>query len=208
MKGKLITIEGIDGVGKTTHTKKLVEYLRQKGLPVVLTNEPGGTQIADKIRALIRDKSNQGMTKKTELFLFLASRAEHYETLILPALQQGKIVVCDRFVDSTICYQGYGLGLDIQVLDYLNRYIMDDINIDLTIWLDLDSESGFVRKGGKSLTDRMESYENDFYKKVYSGFRDLCAKYPRICRIDSSGTVEQTFKKIEQCVQNIVIDKL
>lgn len=204
MTGKLITIEGIDGVGKTTHTNRLIQHLQNQNLPIVYTYEPGGTPIADRIRAIIRDEQNAGMSQKAELMLFLSSRAEHIQKVIKPSLQQGKIVICDRFIDSTIAYQGYGQGLDIDILHTLNAYVTDSIVPDLTIWLDLDPQLGFARKGGKDTTDRMETYNHEFYNRVYQGFATISAQNPRIAQINASGTVEQTHQLIIQQVDKIL----
>ncbi|MCL2599179.1 MAG: dTMP kinase [Firmicutes bacterium] len=205
MLGKFITIEGIDGAGKSTHTNWLSEYLLQKGIQTVKTYEPGGTEIADKIRDLIKDKDNKGLCKKAELMLFMASRAEHFDKRIKPALLRGETVVCDRFVDSTVCYQGFAHGLDIDTIENIQKFVTDGTKIDLTLWLDIKPEDGFARKGGLDRDDRMELYDKAFYDSVYKGFETLAKKNKRrMVRIDASGSIQETQAQIKCQVDRLL----
>ncbi len=187
-KSCFITLEGPDGCGKTTQSKLLVQFLRARGLDVVHTREPGGTPFAEALRNLLLDP-NHKVSPVTELMLFETIRAHHVEDLVQPALKQGKIVVCDRFTDSTVAYQGYGRGLDLKEVKNLNRVATAGLSPNWTIILDLPPEVGLRRiqekKSGRA-TDRMEREEIAFHKKVRAGFLKIARQEPRRCSVVSA----------------------
>lgn len=197
MRGKFVTIEGCEGVGKSTQVRFLKEYCLQHNITAVFTREPGGTEIAERIREVILDQKNSGMDGITELLLYQAARREHTLKFILPALDDGKTVFCDRYIDSTTAYQSYARGIDLEIVEYFNKIGSKDIRIDLTLFLNLDSESGFTRKGGADKSDRLENEGVMFHKKVYNGFLETAKKYKdRFAVIDVSGDKRQTHEKI------------
>lgn len=197
MRGKFVTIEGCEGVGKSTQVRFLKEYCLQYNINAVFTREPGGTEIAERIREVILDQKNSGMDGITELLLYQAARREHTLKFILPALDDGKTVFCDRYIDSTTAYQSYARGIDLEIVEYFNKIGSKDIRIDLTLFLNLDSESGFTRKGGADKSDRLENEGVMFHKKVYNGFLETAKKYKdRFALIDVSGDKRQTHEKI------------
>ena len=197
MKGKFITFEGGEGVGKTTQLRLIKEYIEKKGVDAVFLREPGGNEISEKIRAVILDRANSAMTGMCEAMLYSAARAQLCEEVIRPALEEGKLVVCDRFIDSTFAYQGVARGLGSEKIDMLNKLACSDIIPDLTIFLDLEPTLAFERKGGADVDDRLEQEGMNFHIKVYEGYKLACEKYKdRIESIDCSGEAEVTHKKI------------
>lgn len=188
-----ITIEGCDGVGKTYQTRMLKEYCEQLGVNVVFTREPGGSDIAEQIRRIILDANNSAMDDMCEAFLYAAARIQHLHDIVKPALAEGKIVFCDRFVHSSYVYQGLGRELGLNQIVALNDIAVGDYMPDFTIFLDLSPEQAFSRKGGADKTDRMEAVELSFHTKVYNGYKSLIAADPsKFEVIDASGTKEQT----------------
>lgn len=207
MKGKFITIEGCDGSGKSTQKKLLIEYLKSRNFDVVDTREPGGTERAEKIRELILDKSLAGMSGVTELLLYTASRIEHVNGLILPSLQAGKYVVCDRFIDSTLAYQGYARGLGIKFIQDIFELTTPNCWPDITIFLNVPPDNAFSRKGGFDKNDRIESEAFEFHQKVYNGFLELSRIFKdRIISIDGNGSQDDILQKIilELSKRNII----
>lgn len=197
MRGKFITIEGCEGVGKSTQLRFLREYCEQNGIDAVFTREPGGTAIAEKIRAIILDAENMGMDYLTELLLYTAARRQHTAERIEKALQNGQTVFCDRYCDSTAAYQGYARGLDLKLIEKLNKIAMGDTKIDLTIFIDVNPTEGFRRKGGASRSDRLELEEADFHQRVYKGFQQIAQKESeRVVCIQANGTKFETHEKI------------
>ncbi len=196
MNGKFVTIEGCDGVGKSTQVRLLKERFEREGIAAVFTREPGGTVIAEKIRKIILENEAEKMDAMTELFLYEASRRQHTARIIEPALEAGKLVICDRYVDSTLAYQGYGRGLDIETIKRLNAVACGKTKIDLTLFLDVTSKEGFKRKGGASGGDRLESESAAFYERVYAGFSSIADEEKRVVRVDASGTKTQTHEKL------------
>ena len=195
-KGIFITFEGTDGSGKSTQFRLFAEYLSQNGYDVVLTREPGGTVISEKIRNIILDPDNREMDPMTEALLFASSRAQHVEQLIRPAINEGKIVLCDRFMDSSIAYQGYGRGLG-DCVRVINEYAVGGLQPDITFYLDLDPDTGRKRniKAGKS--DRMEQERMEFHQRVYNGYKELSSIYKdRFVSIDASLTIEEIAQRI------------
>ena len=201
--GFFITFEGGDGSGKSTQISILKESLTEKGYDVILTREPGGTQISEKIRELILDPENGEMDDMTEAFLYAAARAQLVRQLIKPALEEGKVVICDRFVDSSIAYQAFGRGLG-DAVGVINTYAVDDCMPDLTILLKLDPERGSSRIAGRE-HDRIEQASDEFHRKVYEGYLRLEEMYPdRILGIDASGTIQGIAEEISRRVDEIL----
>lgn len=206
MKGYFITIEGSDGSGKSTQLKKIISYLEEKQVDLVVTREPGGTVVAEAIRELILDPAHPQMTAKTEMLLYAAARAQHVEEKVLPALQAGKVVLSDRYVDSSIAYQAYGRGLGDMVAQ-VNAIATGGLVPDLTVFLDLPPAVGMARKQQEENheLDRLEQEKLEFHQKVYEGYDALCKKEPeRICRIDASGTIEEVFGQIKAALDELL----
>ncbi|MHB1315524.1 MAG: dTMP kinase [Christensenellales bacterium] len=184
MRGWLITFEGIDGVGKSTQAQRLFQSLRERGYDVLFTREPGGTDISEKIRALLLDCANHGMNQVTEVLLYAASRAQLVGEWIKPALQQGKIIVCDRYVDSSVAYQGYGRGL-LDMVEAVNRYAVQGIMPDLTFVMSASMEDT-RRRLLKKEKDRMEEEDEEFFFRVKRGFDEIALKEKRVLTIDAT----------------------
>ncbi len=204
-RGVFISLEGIEGCGKSTQSKMLYEYLSQLGNCVILTREPGGTSIAEKIRDLLLDPKNDSMTDTAELFLYLASRAQHVEQVIVPALNEGKIVICERFNDATYAYQGFARGLDLNLLVDLTKIATSGLEPDLTLLLDLDVEEGLLRAEKlKNHRDRLESESIDFHSKVRNGYLTIARNNPqRVKVIDANGTIDEVHLRIRNCVDEM-----
>ena len=189
----LITLEGIEGSGKTTQLLRLQEHLQNSGHRVVVTREPGGCRIADAIRSLLLDPGNDSIVPQAELLLYSAARAQHVAEFILPALKQGKIVVCDRFTDATTVYQGAGRGLDMAQLEAVNRIASEGLTPDLTLLLDYPVEEGLqrarVRNQSVSLESegRFELESLTFHRRIRQGYLDLAAREERFRVIDAIG---------------------
>jgi len=199
-KGLFISFEGPDGSGKTTQIKRLADYLQSKGYEVVLTREPGGTAISEKIRSLLLDPENKEMDSLTEAFLYAAGRAQHVAQLIKPSLQEGKIVLCDRFMDSSIAYQGYARGLG-DCVRQINEIAVDDCQPDITFFMNLSAESGMARVNsrltGNEKPDRLEQEAIDFHKKVYEGYIQLSKIYTdRYIIVDADRSIEEITKEL------------
>lgn len=197
-KGLFITIEGPDGAGKSTQIPFIKRFLEGRGYEVLLTREPGGTVIGEKIRDLLLDKTHQEMSHVTESLLYAASRAQHVLELIVPALKGGKIVVCDRFVDSSIAYQGKGRGLGLRSIVDINDFATCGLKPDLTILLEMDPEIGLKRVRATKEPDRLEQEKLDFHRRVYEGYMELVNMYPeRIKIIKANRPIEEVSSKIE-----------
>ena len=193
-KGLFITFEGADGCGKTTQIKLLDEYLRSQGYKTLLTREPGSKGLGEKVREILLNYEGE-VSSKCESFLFLADRAQHIDCIIKPALEQGKIVLCDRHTDSTLAYQGYGRGLDLSEIKYLNKLATGDIKPDLTLVFDVDVETSQSRIGTQK--DRMESAGIEFFERVRQGFLEIAKSEPeRVKVIDSTQTIEEIHKQV------------
>lgn len=187
-KGYLITFEGLDGSGKSTQALKLKEDLTRKGYSVLLTREPGGTPLAEEIRRVILTPTTEPLVPMAEILLYAASRAQHVESLIRPALAEGKIVISDRFIDSSIAYQGYGLGWDLELVKAVNRMAVNGLMPDLTFFIDVSAEKALGRIKGRPhqvKADRIESREMHFHRKVREGFIQLAQSESRFVRIES-----------------------
>ena len=188
-EGYFISFEGGDGSGKSTQIRILREFLEERGYDVILTREPGGTPISEKIRSIILDKANSEMDDMTEALLYAAARAQLVSQIIRPALEEGKVVICDRFVDSSMAYQAYARGLGDSVKT-INAFAVGDCMPDLTILLKVNPQVGSSRIGNRE-RDRIELASSDFHKKVYEGYLQLEKLYPeRIVGIDAADTIE------------------
>jgi len=205
MKGIFISFEGIEGTGKSTQARLLYEWLRDRGFDAVLTEEPGGTRIGLRIREILLSVEHKGMTPLAELLLYNASRAQHLEEVILPAIGRGAIVVTDRFTDSTISYQGYGRGIDLNLIDSIDRIVTKNMRPALTVLLDLDVEIGLKRNRGINKTDRLELEDVEFHKRVRNAYLDLAAREPeRIKLINASENIEAIHNKIVNTVKGYI----
>lgn len=208
-----ITLEGIEGSGKSTQIRHLYEHLVGKGLPVLLTREPGGCPIADAIRAILLDPSNQAMTARTELLLYAAARAQHVEQVIRPALAAGTTVLCDRFIDATSAYQGGGRGLDADLIAQLNSVATDGLRPDLTLLLDFAAEQGLERarhrnQHGNLLDEgRFELEALDFHRCVRQGYLELAAREERFQVINASGTADEVAARITATVDQFLAQR-
>ena len=204
-RGLFITIEGTDGSGKTTQMGLIRDYVLAAGCEVVMVREPGGTRISEQIRSVILDPEYTEMSSNAEMLLYAASRAQLVAECIKPALEQGKIVICDRFIDSTYAYQGFGRGIGLGVLESINTVAVDGIMPDITFFFDLDPELALGRRIASTATDRIENEKMEFHRKVHDGYVQLALKYPgRIRRIDSSRSVEAIWKDVKQLLDNII----
>ena len=211
-RGYFITVEGSDGVGKSTQIHNIENYFLKLGYEVQLTREPGGTRIGDKLRDILLDVSNDEMNEMTEMLIYAASRAQHIKELIEPSLKKGKIVISDRYIDSSIAYQGYGRRLGEDVVKIVNEYASFGLIPDLTFWLDLDPELGRKRILSRSIIqdkdvtfDRIELEKNDFHNRVREGYKEIARKNPeRVHRIDASLKADEVWEEIELILRNII----
>lgn len=202
-KGLFITFEGGDGAGKSTQIDLLADHLRSRGCEVLLTREPGGTKISEKIRGVLLDSENREMAPVTEMMLYAAARAQLVAEVIKPALSEGKVVICDRFLDSSLAYQSYGRDLGDAVLE-VNQYAIDGCMPDVTIYLRVDPQTGRQRIQTRD-QDRIESESERFHDRVHEGYEQLCLRYPdRITAIDAGGTIEE----ISQAIRAEVTGKI
>lgn len=202
-----ITFEGPDGSGKSTIIKKVYEKLINDGFDIVLTREPGGTPIAEKIRDIILDNSNVALDARTEALLYAASRRQHLVEKIRPALKEGKIVLCDRFLDSSLAYQGGGRNLGVQNVLNINLFATENTYPDLTLFFDIDPELGLKRvsQDKKRVADRLDNENENFHEKVYSTFKEIVnANSQRIITIDASKSIEE----VTECAYRTIKEKL
>ena len=201
-KGFFITLEGCEGSGKSTQLKKLEEFLKESGKDFIFTREPGGTPIAEQIRGIILDGKNVEMADETEALLYSAARVQHVKEKIIPAKNSGKIVVCDRYIDSSFAYQAYARGLGMDFVKGVNRYAVENCMPDLTFFFDITPEDAFARKGGADKDDRLEQSGLEFHKKVYDGYKELAKEYPeRIAVINANRTPDEIFSEVVQILK-------
>lgn len=202
-----ITIEGGEGSGKTTLIRSLESFFKERGEKVLLTREPGGTPLGDKIRELLLETADHRVSNRAEVLLFLASRAEHVEDVIKPALKSGKVVLCDRFIDSTAAYQGYARGLGIQEMLHLSQFSSDNLEPELTLYLDIPPVEGLARakKVMKSeKNDRIEGEKMVFHEKVRRGFLTLADLFPkRIHVLDARKPADQVLLEAIQVIEHV-----
>ena len=206
--GKFITLEGIEGVGKTTNREYIRSLLEQTGKPCVETREPGGTPLGEALREMLLEHKHEGMSSDAELLMMFASRAEHLHKVILPALEAGKNVLCDRFTEATYAYQGGGRGINDKKIAELENWVQGELRPDLTIILDAPVETGRDRAGRRSAPDRIEKEQNDFFERVRQTYLQLANHYPhRITVVDASIALEQVQKQIYHVMkQHGIID--
>jgi len=196
--GKFITIEGIEGVGKSTNIRHLVNAIENAGLAVLTTREPGGTPMAERIRELVAEHGDEPMPDVAELLLVFASRALHVNNVIRPALAAGTWVICDRFTDSSRAYQGGGRGLPLENIDRLAEWVQGDLVPDLTILLDAPVETGMERAGRRSDPDRFESEQNEFFERVRATYLQLAEAHPeRFVIVDATESLDAVQNRIE-----------
>nr|WP_295975400.1 dTMP kinase [uncultured Bacillus sp.] len=196
-QGLFLTVEGPEGAGKTTIIDMLLEELLSKGKHALKTREPGGIEIAEQIRAVILDKSNTAMDSRTEALLYAAARRQHLVEKVIPALEEGAIVLCDRFIDSSLAYQGYARGLGIDEIYSINQFAIGDVMPDITLYFDLDPEIGLARiKQHKDReVNRLDLETFEFHRRVREGYQQLCKRYPeRIVKMDASQPLQQVFE--------------
>lgn len=205
-RGRFISFEGIDGAGKTSHIEALQVWLRVRGHEVVLTREPGGTPLAEDLRALFLARE---MDALTEALLVFAARRDHLRAVIVPALARGAVVLCDRFTDATFAYQGSGRGFDLAVLAQLERWVQQRPGADetglvepeLTLWFDLPPALAAARRAGAREADRLEREDEAFFQRVAAGYAARCAAAPqRFARIDAAAARETVWAQVEQAV--------
>ena len=201
-RGKFITFEGCEGCGKSTQVRLFNEYLTKHNIPHIFTREPGGEKISEEIRRILLDANNAEMTNECEALLYAASRVQHLSDRVEPALSAGKIVVCDRYVDSSLAYQGYGRGLGVDFVSGINAFALKNYLPDVTIFIDLTPEAAFKRKHGADENDRLEQAGMEFHKRVYNGFKQLAAAYPnRYVCVDGNQTPDEIFAEVLAVLQ-------
>ena len=205
VKGRFITVEGTEGVGKSTNMAFIEEWLLKTGKELVITREPGGTDLGEKLRSVLLDAKEQSMCDDTELLLMFAARAQHLHEVIEPALASGKWVLCDRFTDATYAYQGGGRGIDMSRISQLEQWVQGDLRPDMTLILDLPVDVGLERAGKRSAPDRFELEKHDFFNKVRQSFLDRAAVNPeRYAVIDASPTIDKVQKSIQAVLEKMV----
>ena len=201
-RGYFVTLEGGEGSGKSTQLGLLEDYLSKGGYDVIFTREPGGTPISEEIRKILLGGENTEMCDETEALLFAAARVQHIKEKILPAVAAGKTVVCDRYVHSSLVYQGYARGLG-DFVEKVNSYALENCMPDVTIFLDITPERAFARKGGADKDDRLEQSGMDFHKRVYDGYVRGAEKFPdHFVRINADRPVEDVFEDILSTLEN------
>jgi len=203
-----ITLEGTEGSGKTSQLAGLAEYLRQQGFELITTREPGGTLIGDQIRKVLFDLENKGMNPRSEILLFQASRAQLVDEVILSALKDGKVVLCDRYADSTLAYQGYGHGVDMKTLREIVGFATGGLKPDLTIFLDISVEEGLNRRNKGGDWNRLDDYDKAFHQRVYSGYQQLILEEPeRWVVVNAAQPPERVAAEMQKVVMGRLIQK-
>ncbi|MFA5345273.1 MAG: dTMP kinase [Candidatus Omnitrophota bacterium] len=203
MKGKFITFEGSEGCGKSTQSRLLFEYLKAKGKRVIYLREPGATKISEKIRDILLDAKNQGIVPETEMLLYMAARSQIVVEVIKPALKKGINVICDRFLDSTLAYQGYGLGMDIDLIKKVGKFTTGGITPDLTLFLDLAVKRGLKHR--EACLDRIEMRSVKYHLRVRNGYLKLAKQEPkRIKVVKVEKDKAETQLKIRDLVEKYV----
>ena len=203
MRGIFIVLEGPDGSGKSTMAKKIGEYFAEKGREIEFTREPGGTKISEKIRELILDNNNTEMNHRTEALLYAAARAQLVTEKIIPWLEQGKIVISERFVYSSLVYQGIGRGLGVEEVKSINNFATAKLLPDMVLFLDVNPEKGLKRKLNIDGGDRLENESIGFHKQVYDGYKELTRICPEIKTINAERTIDEIFNDIKNIIISI-----
>ncbi len=205
-----ITFEGIEGCGKSTQVGLLAKRLIGCRMPVLTTREPGGCPIADAVRQILLDPANTALVPRAELLLYAAARAQHVSEVVVPALQQGSIVICDRFTDATLAYQGFGRGLDIELILTLNQVATGGVQPDLTLLLDMPPDEGLKRAIQRNITsalgheERFEKEALEFHEKVRNGYLQLARQDARFCVIDAHGDIDTVADRINRAVDKFI----
>ena len=203
--GFFISIEGLDGSGKSTQIEGIKEYFEDKSIETLMVREPGGTDIGEKIRHIVLDPENTEMDDVAEMLLYAASRAQNVAQNILPALEEGKVVICDRFIDSSIAYQGYGRELDIEEVLNVNLAAVRHRLPDITFFLDKKPEASLKRRKEATTADRLENEKMEFHMRVYNGYMELCKRYPdRLLKLDAEDSIKAINKKIVAALDGIL----
>ena len=197
IRGKFITFEGCDGCGKSTQLKMLSEYLTKENVPHIFTREPGGGKISEAIREILLSGKNMEMTDECEALLYAAARVQHLSDRVEPALAKGELVICDRYVDSSLAYQAYARGLGTDFIGGINAFALEHYLPDVTIFIDLTPEAAFKRKHGADENDRLEQAGMEFHKRVYAGYVAIAEEEPdRIVRVDGNKTPAEIFADV------------
>ena len=203
VRGKFITFEGCDGCGKSTQLRLLSKYLTENSIPHIFTREPGGGKISEAIREILLNGKNMEMTDECEALLYAASRVQHLSDRVEPALSEGKLVICDRYVDSSLAYQAYARGLGLDFVSKINAFALKNYRPDVTIFIDLTPEDAFKRKHGADENDRLEKAGMEFHKRVYDGYKAVAAAEPdRVMCVDGMQTPDEIFADVVKILQN------
>ena len=201
-RGKFITFEGCDGCGKSTQLRLLSEYLTNNNIPHIFTREPGGGKISEAIRDILLNGKNSEMTDECEALLYAASRVQHLSDRVEPALREGKLVICDRYVDSSLAYQAHARGLGVDFVSKINAFALEKYLPDVTIFIDLTPEAAFLRKKGADADDRLEQAGMAFHKRVYEGYKQIAENEPeRVACIDGNQTPAEIFACVLQVLE-------
>ncbi len=203
MRGKFITFEGSEGSGKSTQIETLRDYLKKKKKPVLFVREPGGVKISEKIRDILLDVKNIRMGDECETLLYMAARAQLVEEVVIPALKKGKVVLCDRFLDSTVAYQGYGNGIDVAAIKRIGRFATQGVQPDITFFFDIDAKKGLARLNRKK--DRIERRAISYHNKVRKGYEAIARSEPkRVKLINASQSKEEIFKTVQMYIDRLL----
>lgn len=202
VRGKFITFEGCDGCGKSTQLRLLSQYLTENAIPHIFTREPGGGKISEAIRDILLNGKNMEMTDECEALLYAASRVQHLSDRVEPALSEGKLVICDRYVDSSLAYQAYARGLGLDFITKINAYALKNYLPDVTVFIDLTPEAAFQRKHGADENDRLEKAGMAFHRRVYEGYKAVAAAEPdRVICVDGTQTPDEIFADVVKILQ-------
>ncbi|MCD8201653.1 MAG: dTMP kinase [Clostridia bacterium] len=204
-RGKFVTIEGCEGAGKSTQVRLLCEWLDSLGIDYVFTREPGGCKTSEAIREIILSNDYAGMDAGCEALLYAGARLQNLRDTVEPALAAGKLVICDRYVDSSFAYQGYARGLGFEFVESINRKALEGHTPDLTLFLDIRPAEAFQRKHGADKSDRMECEGLAFHEKVYEGYKEAQRRFERIVSVDCGGSKEETAENIKKILTQMGI---
>ena len=202
-RGKFITFEGCDGCGKSTQLKMMSEYLTKENIAHIFTREPGGGKISESIREILLSGKNSEMTNECEALLYAAARVQHLNDRVEPALAKGELVICDRYVDSSLAYQACARGLGVDFISKINAFALENYLPDVTVFIDLSPEDAFKRKKGADADDRLEQAGMEFHKRVYAGYKKLAEENPdRFVCIDGNQTPQEIFEQIVSALKD------